>query len=178
MTDEDLDNGTFGGSVGLSAACWNRTFATFSAEDILHCRCCVARLKQFRQGRGDDSTTVQCFAGSGWMTPACVLGGLPLMSLLTDSWFMRVFFPDTASLCCNSLFPSPRTYIVVISLPQCEMQSAIIPSAGVMISGHIRSDADVLQRMEAGAAFVTDHQVMDTVETKTLEIQAWTGDYQ
>lgn len=67
---------------------------------------------------------------------------------------------------------------MVISLPQCEMQSAIIPSAGVMISGHIRSDADVLQRMEAGAAFVTDHQVMDTVETKTLEIQAWTGDYQ
>lgn len=70
MTDEDLDNGTFGGSVGLSAACWNRTFATFSAEDILHCRCCVARLKQFRQGRGDDSTTVQCFAGSGWKTHA------------------------------------------------------------------------------------------------------------
>lgn len=177
MTDEDLDNGTFGGSVGLSAACWNRTFATFSAEDILHCRCCVARLKQFRQGRGDDSTTVQCFAGSGWMTHA-------FWGVFRSCHYWQIhdscvcFFPDTASLCRNSLFPSPRTYIVVISLPQCEMQSAIIPSAGVMISGHIRSDADVLQRMEAGAAFVTDHQVMDTVETKTLEIQAWTGDYQ
>lgn len=122
MTDEDLDNGTFGGSVGLSAACWNRTFATFSAEDILHCRCCVARLKQFRQGRGDDSTTVQCFAGSGWMTHACVLGGLPLMSLLTDSWFMRVFFSR------HSFFVLQFTFSIAANL-HCGDQSATVWNA-------------------------------------------------